>query len=71
MPLIVTVNTTAECLRTDCNVLGGGKPKKFYENINQNIQHPERVMNPDPQQQHSPPDVFNFVIHDLIVLINS
>ena len=22
MPLIVTVNTTAECLRTDCNILG-------------------------------------------------
>jgi len=23
MPLTVTVNTTAECLRTDCNILGG------------------------------------------------
>jgi hypothetical protein len=25
MPLIVTVSTTAECTRTDCNILGGGE----------------------------------------------
>jgi len=28
MPVIVTVNRSAECLRTDCNILGGNK-KKF------------------------------------------
>jgi len=25
MPLVVTVNTIAECLRTDCNILGNNK----------------------------------------------
>ena len=25
MPLIVTVNTTTECLQTDCNILGDNK----------------------------------------------
>jgi len=28
MPLAVTVNTIAECLRTDCNVLGDNNNKK-------------------------------------------
>ena len=32
MPLIVTVNTTAECLRTDCNILGDNK--KFHIKMN-------------------------------------
>ena len=27
MPLTVTVNTTAECLPTDCNILGDNKKK--------------------------------------------
>jgi len=30
MPLIVTVNTIAECLRTDCNILGDNKKEIFW-----------------------------------------
>jgi len=33
MPLIVTVNTTAECLRTDCNILGDKINKKETQNV--------------------------------------
>jgi len=29
MPLIETVNTTAECLRTDCNILGDIKKRTY------------------------------------------
>ena len=29
MPLIVTVNTIADCPRTECNVLGGEKKKRY------------------------------------------
>jgi len=37
MPLTVTVNTTAECLRTDCNILGDNKKKVF--NICGSVHH--------------------------------
>ena len=34
MPLIVTVNTIAECLWTDCNILGdNNNNKNFGENL--------------------------------------
>jgi len=30
MPLAVTVNTIAECFRTDCNILGDNKKKSHW-----------------------------------------
>jgi len=48
MPLIVTVNTIAECLRTDCNIMGdkikkrgnaflAAPPPPHYEYVNNGL----------------------------------
>jgi len=37
MPLIVTVNTIDECLRTDCNILGHNLKKKGSQALKQRI----------------------------------
>ena len=33
MPLTLTVNTFAECLRTDCNILGDNKTNCYYARL--------------------------------------
>ena len=44
MPLVVTVNTVAECLRRDCNILGDNKnnyitqlPAKAFDSLQPSI----------------------------------
>jgi len=57
MPLIVTVNTIAECLRTDCNILGDLKKK---------VSPTKACM-----QFSSPPHVWNHVLSIACILFSS